>query len=303
MRILIVLACLYFTPSVLASETLLFTSGTQQATLLELYTSEGCSSCPPADRWFSQLRDHPRLWRDLVPVAFHVDYWNYLGWEDRFADPAFSVRQRKFKAEGTARAVYTPGMMAAGHEWREWRYRGGTLPTAGKTTGELRLSVQGGQLQATFEAHHKEPLQLHVAVLGFGLQTPVKRGENRGELLRHDFVVLGYQQHRGSGEWNAQLPEVAYGDEAETLALAVWVSTASSQVPLQAVGGWLGTAGAEYLTTHSCYDDAGYPRGIPGHPPPQATTQHRSTILAHPLQSRREIACHPRPVKRCTLCY
>ncbi len=70
-----------------SADTLHLASGDTRVNLLELYTSEGCSSCPPADRWLSGLRQDPRLWRQLVPVAFHVDYWDGIGWPDRFASP------------------------------------------------------------------------------------------------------------------------------------------------------------------------------------------------------------------------
>ena len=217
-------------------------SGASQATLLELFTSEGCNSCPPADRWFSGLKDHPRLWKDLVPVAFHVDYWNYLGWEDRFASPVYAQRQRSFKSQGAARAVYTPGMMALGQEWRDWRY-GRALPGSEEQTGVLSVSIDGDDFQAAFDTGaeakaHKNP-ELHVAVLGFGLQTPVKAGENRGELLEHDFVVLGYVRARGPGPWQLPLPEAPHAGQAEKLAVAAWVSPRNSVLPLQAVGGWL----------------------------------------------------------------
>ena len=62
-----------------------FHSAPKRTALLELYTSEGCSSCPPAEAWLSRLEYSPRLWRDFVPVAFHVDYWNYLGWKDNWS--------------------------------------------------------------------------------------------------------------------------------------------------------------------------------------------------------------------------
>src|SRR5258705_5915226 len=73
-----------------------------QTSLIELYTSEGCSSCPPAEEWLGQLGKHPRLWRDFVPVAFHVDYWDGLGWPDRFARKQFTERQYAYsKSWGT----------------------------------------------------------------------------------------------------------------------------------------------------------------------------------------------------------
>jgi len=70
---------------IFASEPKTFESGDTQNSLIELFTSEGCSSCPPADAWISQLKESPDLWKKIVPVAFHVDYWNNLGWRDRFA--------------------------------------------------------------------------------------------------------------------------------------------------------------------------------------------------------------------------
>ena len=60
-----------------------FESGVTRTTLLELFTSEGCSSCPPAEKWLSQLKSNPDLWKKIVPIAFHVDYWDHLGWRDR----------------------------------------------------------------------------------------------------------------------------------------------------------------------------------------------------------------------------
>lgn len=68
-----------------------FQSGLIQTSLLELYTSEGCSSCPPAEAWISGLKEGRRLWKDLVPVAFHVDYWDHLGWNDPFASKAYTA--------------------------------------------------------------------------------------------------------------------------------------------------------------------------------------------------------------------
>src|SRR5713226_2490390 len=69
-----------------------FESGPQKIHLLELFTSEGCSSCPPAEAWLSKLKSDPRLWKDFVPLAFHVDYWDRLGWRDRFSSRAWTER-------------------------------------------------------------------------------------------------------------------------------------------------------------------------------------------------------------------
>src|SRR5882672_2702112 len=97
-----------------------FQSVEQQTALLELYTSEGCSSCPPAEAWLTRLKDDPALWRNFVPVAFHVDYWDHLGWRDPWAAKAFSERQRNHAESWSAASVYTPGFVLNGKEWRGW---------------------------------------------------------------------------------------------------------------------------------------------------------------------------------------
>ncbi len=106
-------------------------SDVTQSNLIELYTSEGCSSCPPADRWLSTLKEHPALWQRLVPIAFHVDYWDYIGWKDRFSQSEFSARQRQYVKENALPTVYTPGIMSNGKEWRNFAW-------AAPATAEIR---------------------------------------------------------------------------------------------------------------------------------------------------------------------
>jgi hypothetical protein len=86
-----------------------FESGANKVHLLELFTSEGCSSCPPAEEWLTKLKQNPGLWRDFVPVAFHVDYWDHLGWRDRFAAKEWTARQQMYATRWKAESVYTPG--------------------------------------------------------------------------------------------------------------------------------------------------------------------------------------------------
>src|SRR5271155_1572909 len=97
------------------ADDLVFDSTTRRVSLLELYTSEGCSSCPPAEEWLSKLKENPRLWKDYVPVAFHVDYWDGLGWPDRFASPAYTQRQRSYAQVWGGDTVYTPELVVDGH--------------------------------------------------------------------------------------------------------------------------------------------------------------------------------------------
>jgi hypothetical protein len=227
-------------PLPVAGEGLQLSSGKRQNTLIELFTSQGCSSCPPAEQWLSSLQEEPRLWHSLIPVAFHVDYWDYLGWRDSFAAPAYSQRQRRYRSEGAISTVYTPGFLVNGMEWRRW-FGLGRLPRSDKETGELKVELNGKTITAEFHplSAHDGPLQLNVAVLGLGLETVVRRGENAGRVLTQDFVVLAHAQlNSDSGSWQSRLPTVKKSSGARH-AIVAWVSPAGRLAPLQAVGGWL----------------------------------------------------------------
>ena len=114
----VVCAALPITMSV-AAETR-FESGPQQTALVELYTSEGCSSCPPAEAWMSRLQGDPGLWKKFVPIAFHVDYWDRLGWRDRFSSRQWTERQSRYAALWQSESVYTPAVVLSGKELRNW---------------------------------------------------------------------------------------------------------------------------------------------------------------------------------------
>lgn len=220
-----------------------FASGPDRARLVELYSSEGCSSCPPADEWLDGLRAHARLWRDFVPLAFHVTYWDSIGWPDPFGDPSFDARQRAYAASWGTRSVYTPGLVLDGAEWRGW---GGEPPAAGAPAGTLRATLDGDAVSARFEpAAGGGAYELYAARLGFGLVSVVTAGENAGRTLRHDFVVRGLARapmSRRGGAWTAVLrwPRGA-GPRPEREALAVWV-VGSDGRPVQAAGGFLAPA-------------------------------------------------------------
>src|SRR5271170_5592196 len=131
------------TMPIFADEIVFRNSGTN-ATLVELYSSEGCSSCPPAEAWMSKLKASPNLWNDLFPVVFHVDYWDGLGWPDRFARPAYTQRQRNYAARLGQDSVYTPEFITNGREWRGW-FHGDRLPPAqDATSGDLMLVMSDG---------------------------------------------------------------------------------------------------------------------------------------------------------------
>lgn len=227
-----------------------FESRAAQVRLIELFTSEGCSSCPPAEAWLSRLTSDDQLWDTVVPVAFHVDYWNDLGWKDPFSSAAYSRRQRRYAAAWQNGRVYTPGFVLNGEEWRGWFEGRRSLPEASEDAGVLRVALNDdGKANARFAAQRNLPetLTLNVAVLGSGIAVDVEAGENRGRELAHDFVVLGHQtaslqQQDGAYTGTVALPSA--DKDAERYALAAWVSRPGTQAPLQATGGWLSQAHA-----------------------------------------------------------
>src|SRR5205809_5882251 len=229
---------------VFGSEPLVFESGEARTMLVELFTSEGCSSCPPTDAWISQLRESPDLWKKIVPVAFHVDYWNNLGWRDRFAKPEFTARQRRYVAAWRGDSVYTPGFVVNGREWRDW-FGGNAMPITSTKVGVLRVAVgDDGKVSATFipDTMQARPLTLNVALLGNDLESDVKRGENSGRKLRHDFVVLQLAKSEMTNQGNLWTGTVFLSSNAETdkaTALAAWVKSGETAPPIQATGGWL----------------------------------------------------------------
>jgi len=210
-----------------------FESSPQRTHLLELFTSEGCSSCPPAEAWLSKLKAEPRLWKDFVPLAFHVDYWDRLGWRDPFAAKEWTARQYQYSANWKSESVYTPGFVLDG---REWQNR--SLPTsANEKPGVLKVSLTNQKIVAEFvpiESGTRD-VDLHVVTLGFDLTTKVTAGENNGRSLRQDFVVLSLVNQKMSD----RKAEIAFNPDSRAGAIAAWVTAPNQTEPIQAVGGWL----------------------------------------------------------------
>jgi hypothetical protein len=171
-------------------------SGDQVTPVVELYTSEGCSSCPPADRWLSGFK--VQAGGDVLPVieAFHVGYWDYIGWIDRFASPEFTTRQRQIAQWNNQRSIYTPQAVVNGQDWRDWNSAGNRLPM-GKERAAMSISLKQigvDQFEALVSADTKAPLawSAYWTVTEHGHSSKVKAGENAGELLQHDYVVRQY---------------------------------------------------------------------------------------------------------------
>ncbi len=174
-------------------------SGPARKVLLELYTSEGCSSCPPADRWLSKLAEAGFGAGTVIPVAFHVDYWNDLGWLDRFSQAGFSARQRLASARDSATYVYTPQLLADGHDFRSGggydslrqRVRAAAAAPA-RVRLDMSIDPAGTEVQVRAELDAGAtagPADLFVVVTENGLSSKVAAGENRGRSLDHDAVA------------------------------------------------------------------------------------------------------------------
>jgi hypothetical protein len=228
------------------SESVTFQSGDRQTALLELFTSEGCSSCPPAEAWLSRLKGSPRLWKDFVPVAFHVDYWDYLGWRDQWGSKAFSERQHSYAQFWNSDTVYTPGFVLDGKEWQTWSNHKDGPPAPSRSIGVLKVTssdLHRWQVEFSPMRPTKASYEVHAALLGGGITSEVRAGENRGRRLVHDFVVLemthgqlGQNGKEAKGEFSLSHDSKA---SQNRLAIAVWVTAHGSPAPLQANGGWL----------------------------------------------------------------
>ena len=192
-RLLLLGSLLSFTA--FAGEPVTVRSGATQTAVVELYTSEGCSSCPPADRWLSRLVEVPRSELDFVALAFHVDYWNYLGWKDRFSSAAYTSRQRQLGANNLQRTIYTPEFFVNGKEVRGSGKIVDAIRHANRQPAalglELTVTRDRTALLLELRASNDSGAPAHHRYLVYenGLSTDVERGENRGELLRHEAVV------------------------------------------------------------------------------------------------------------------
>ena len=168
-------------------------SGAATVPLLELYTSEGCSSCPPADKWMSNIKTG-----NVTPLAFHVDYWDYIGWKDKFSKSEYSDRQRKGAAFAGAGFVYTPQFVMNGRDFKGWdnsrlnesveknqklaSRANLSLDAVTETNGAITLKASA-QTTKPSDAKHTD---VFIALYENKLVSKVNAGENSGRELKHD---------------------------------------------------------------------------------------------------------------------
>jgi len=222
MRLLVLAVMLGVAPSPAEAALCSVVSGPATAALVELYTSEGCSSCPPADRWLATL-GRRYSGTQVVPLALHVDYWDYIGWKDPYARREFSLRQRKLSQLQRLALVYTPQVLLAGADFRAWSGQEFDRAVAAINARPARARIELQFLGATaktaavrVQAELKgtdlrgDPA-LYVAAYENRLSSRVAAGENRGRTLDHDHVVLDWQgplafDERGRLEATRELP-------------------------------------------------------------------------------------------------
>jgi hypothetical protein len=158
--------------------------------VIELYTSEGCSSCPPADQWLSTLKGKP-----VVAQAFHVAYWDYIGWIDRFTNPAFTARQKEVAARSGLSGIYTPQLVRNGRDWGNWRMPAQSIdfkvPARAAITLRQSDGADGYEARVT-PASASGAWTAYWTVTEHNHSSRVRAGENAGGFLRHDFVVRQY---------------------------------------------------------------------------------------------------------------
>ncbi len=176
-------------------------SGAGTVALVELYTSEGCDSCPPADRWLRSLPASGITSDKAVALSLHVDYWDYIGWKDPYAKPAFSARQKEQSAINKSAVVYTPQVVLAGRDFRRWSGGGladelkrinaqparASIELEFRDAGAGRLELRGSAI--AIKPEDRADAALYLAFYQSELKSEVRAGENKGATLLHDYVA------------------------------------------------------------------------------------------------------------------
>jgi hypothetical protein len=226
-------------------------TGPHTTALVELYTSEGCDTCPPADHWLSSLFSQGFRPDQVVPLALHVDYWDYIGWKDPFGRAEFSVRQRKLAAMRRPVVVYTPQVVLQGQDFRRWA--SGDFAervariNASAARARIALTIRAVEPKAIradlsailFDPAEQKNAAVYLAAYENRLASEVKAGENRGKRLEHDFVVREWIGPIAFGE-GGKLEEsralpLLPGAKAKNLGVAAFVQNRGTSEVLQAL--------------------------------------------------------------------
>ena len=199
MRIHYLLFALIFFTSLAEADGQLLTakSPEHRVSLLELYTSEGCSSCPPADNFLSGLQKAGVSNNQLIPLEFHVTYWDYIGWKDPFASPVNDDRQRRIAHNDQDKRIYTPQYLLNGSDYRDYEHFSENVRRVILQIAEVRLTLNASntkqqtkvELKTDLSASDVDDVIFYLVLYENELVSDVKDGENEGETLRHNYVV------------------------------------------------------------------------------------------------------------------
>ena len=239
----LILISLLFAFSAQANDTISVSSQDRQTAVVELYTSEGCSSCPPADKWLKALIDTDKDNINVLALSFHVDYWDYIGWKDRFADPVHTSRQRQLSSNNQQSTIYTPEFFVGGKVTRGTSRVLKTIQSTNRLASPLQLNMivtksdneflitlkPTENLTSSGDLHHR------FFVYEKGLVSNVKRGENTGRTLSHENVVRYMSNARRLDATNLHRISVSPDWALENIGIAAVVTTPGNQSYLQAV--------------------------------------------------------------------
>ncbi|MEC9282901.1 MAG: DUF1223 domain-containing protein [Bdellovibrionota bacterium] len=231
MRRIFLLSIYFISIPLLAKD---YVSAENKVHLIELYSSEGCSSCPPAERQIASLLKHDALWKNFVPLNFHVDYWNRLGWVDPYSQKVFSQRQYEYSRTWGIRKVYTPAFVINAKNSGPSL----NLPSKSKEKAKLQILVSHkfNEFSVKIKGHEKKrKYKVHFAYMANGLISHVNSGENKGRTLEQNFAVLDLKTKNASSEV-AVFQINAAKVKAKSFSFAVWVTYEDDTEILQSIG-------------------------------------------------------------------
>ncbi|MCP4969579.1 MAG: DUF1223 domain-containing protein [Arcobacter sp.] len=221
-----------------------FNSGENKINVIELYTSEGCSSCPVAEKWISNLKYNNNVFKEFIPMSFHVTYWDFLGWKDSFADIMYDTRQRYYAIKiWKNKSIYTPQFVVDAKEYRKW-FTNQDIPKFTKEYGgNLVFTINNSNLKVDYFNKNikNKKVYLNIALLGFDYKINIKSGENKRRVLEHDFVVLDHIQKFAEIKNNRLIYNMNYimnKDKKRKYALVAWINSYDTKI-LQASGGYI----------------------------------------------------------------
>ncbi|MDD0854028.1 DUF1223 domain-containing protein [Halobacteriovorax sp. GB3] len=204
--------------------------------LLELYTSESCSSCPAAEKWLNSFRESDLLWKKVIPLEFHVDYWNHLNWKDPFSKRVFTQRQYNYN-KVLKSGVYTPQIISNGNNNRYWRFR---KPRFDEEDSSYVLIVDFDEVKgvAKVQINKGEDLTCYGALMKNTEVRNITSGENSGRKLIHEFVVINLRSSKMESDRSLNTCQLQFDKKTleKSKSFAFWVSDSKTLKVLQAVG-------------------------------------------------------------------